>query len=269
MAELRRLELDSPDTDAARDRQVESLLVEGLERYFSARYDEAIHLWTRVLFLDRSHPRARAYIDRARTALAERQRRSDELLDTSQRLLDRGRTVEARQVLGQAIAWTGDDERASALRAKLERVERAHAAQPGARLPIGAAAETPPAWVWSRRSPAVSVLAATVAAVVLLVVGITSPAVRQWMGFGSTTEPVVTADAPPALPVLSTLDVAITRARSLYAAGHLTDALQILDRVSDTDAPPAAAEALRAQIERSLLSSGRAATAMSNLESTR
>ena len=39
-----------------------------------ADYEQAIHVWTRVLFLDRGHARARAYIERARSALAERQR---------------------------------------------------------------------------------------------------------------------------------------------------------------------------------------------------
>ena len=40
----------------------------------------AINVWTRALFFDRSHARARAYIDRARSALAERQREAEELL---------------------------------------------------------------------------------------------------------------------------------------------------------------------------------------------
>ena len=110
---------------------MESLLVEGLDRYFLGRHEEAVHIWTRVLFLDRSHPRARAYIDRARTALAERQRRSEELLHASQALLEQGRTSAARQLLTEAIAATGDDERASALRMRLDRVERAQT-----RLPI-------------------------------------------------------------------------------------------------------------------------------------
>ena len=43
-------------------------------------YEHAINVWTRALFLDRSHARARAYIERARSALAERQRESEELL---------------------------------------------------------------------------------------------------------------------------------------------------------------------------------------------
>ena len=67
-------------SEADRDAKIEQLLLAGLDHYFVARYDQAINVWTRALFLDRSHPRARAYIERARSALAERQRESEELL---------------------------------------------------------------------------------------------------------------------------------------------------------------------------------------------
>jgi len=129
MAENRR-DLVDTGADPDRDSRVESLLVEGLDRYFLGRYEDAIHIWTRVLFVDRTHPRARAYIDRARTALAERQRRSDELLHTSQAMLDQGRTSDARQLLSEAIAATGDDERAAALRMRLDRADRARTGVP-------------------------------------------------------------------------------------------------------------------------------------------
>ena len=63
-----------------REAKIEQLLLVGLDHYFAARYELAINVWTRALFLDRTHARARAYIDRARSALAERQRESEELL---------------------------------------------------------------------------------------------------------------------------------------------------------------------------------------------
>ena len=52
----------APDRDA----KIEQLLLVGLDHYFAARYELAINVWTRALFLDRSHPRARAYIESAR-----------------------------------------------------------------------------------------------------------------------------------------------------------------------------------------------------------
>ena len=57
-----------------RDAKIEQLLLTGLDHYFCAQYEQAINVWTRALFLDRNHARARAYIERARSALAERQR---------------------------------------------------------------------------------------------------------------------------------------------------------------------------------------------------
>src|SRR4029434_2669064 len=128
MVEPKRLE-SVPAADAVdRDSQAEALLLDGLDRYFSGRYEDAIHVWTRVLFLDRSHARARAYIDRARSALAERQRQAEELLQASRDLLDQGQTVAARPYLREAVAAHGEDEHASALRVRLERLERTYAA---------------------------------------------------------------------------------------------------------------------------------------------
>ena len=54
---------DHPDRD--RDARIEELLLAGLDHYFAGRHDLAINIWTRVLFLDRSHGKARAYIERA------------------------------------------------------------------------------------------------------------------------------------------------------------------------------------------------------------
>ena len=73
-----------------RDAKIEQLLLAGLDHYFGARYDQAIAVWSRALFLDRNHARARAYIDRARNALAERQRESEELLAERPRRVPHG-----------------------------------------------------------------------------------------------------------------------------------------------------------------------------------
>src|ERR1700736_6610500 len=82
--------------DADRNAKIEELLLVGLDHYFTAQYEDAIHVWTRALFLDRSHPRARAYIERARSALAERQRESEELLQNGLAAFRRGEGNEAR-----------------------------------------------------------------------------------------------------------------------------------------------------------------------------
>src|SRR5579864_7358806 len=88
---------------AGRDAKIEQLLLAGLDRYFGAQYEQAINVWTRVLFLDRNHARARAYIERARSALAERQRESEELLQSGLAAFGRGESSEARRLLQAAL----------------------------------------------------------------------------------------------------------------------------------------------------------------------
>src|SRR5438132_14410834 len=88
---------------ADRDAKIEHLLLTGLDHYFAAQYEHAINVWTRALFLERSHARARAYIERARSALAERQRESEELLQNGVAAFQRGDAPEARRLLQAAI----------------------------------------------------------------------------------------------------------------------------------------------------------------------
>jgi tetratricopeptide (TPR) repeat protein len=246
----------SADQDL-RSAQIDVLLVEGLDAYFAGRHEEAVHVWTRVLFLDRSHARARAYIDRARTAIAERQRQSDELLQASQDLLDRGQTRAARDRLAEAVSTTGEDERASALRFRLERLERLIAAS---RRPEPATATSAPARglvpaarrigpVWMRRT---AVLALVASALVLLTLAFTNSILPRWVGF-DVTENMASHVASAPLPILSSADVAVIRARTLYSRGRLTEALQALDRVPAESASRADADRLRAEIERLLL----------------
>ena len=90
-------------SDADRNTKIEELLIAGLDHYFAARYEQAVNVWTRVLFLDRGHPRARAYIDRARSALAERQRESEELLQRGIAAFHRGDDGEAKRLLRAAL----------------------------------------------------------------------------------------------------------------------------------------------------------------------
>jgi hypothetical protein len=61
----------APADDTDRATRIEELLVSGLDHYFAAEYEQAINIWTRVVFLERDHDRARAYIERARSAIAE------------------------------------------------------------------------------------------------------------------------------------------------------------------------------------------------------
>src|SRR6185295_20229552 len=112
-------------SEVDRDAKIEQLLLAGLDHYFAARYDFAISVWTRVLFLDRSHPRARAYIERARSALAERLRESEELLQNGVAAYQRGEPGEARRLLRAAIDGGAPSEEALAVLDRLNRLEPA------------------------------------------------------------------------------------------------------------------------------------------------
>lgn len=244
------LSLDAP---SGGDPRVDALLIEGLEHYFAGEFEHAIHLWTRVLFLDRHHVSARAYIERARGAIAERQRRADESLQAVARLLDEGRAAEARVRLTAVITTTGDDERTAALRLRLERFERATGGSPR----IHAAPMETPAW-W-RHGMAVANYrirlrhAAGAAVLLCLFVLGSSPAVQHWLGVRSIPNTPVQTPAAVVVPVPTTAEVALIRARALYARGRLAEALGALERVAPEQTERADADRLRVEIQRVLL----------------
>ena len=105
------------------DAKIENLLLAGLDCYFSARYEDAVHVWTRALFFDRGHVRARAYIERARRALAERQRESEELAQTGADAFRRGDIDAARTLLMSAIDRGGTQDDVQVLLERLGRLQ--------------------------------------------------------------------------------------------------------------------------------------------------
>src|SRR3954466_4943680 len=112
------------DQELAESR-IEELLLAGLDHYFSGQHELAISVWTRVLFLDRTHARARAYIERARSAIAERQREGEELLHSGAAAFHRGDAQTARGLLGQAVEHGVGTEEALVLLERLDRLEAA------------------------------------------------------------------------------------------------------------------------------------------------
>jgi tetratricopeptide (TPR) repeat protein len=257
MPEPERLESLSSPESAARDSRAESLLVEGLDQYFAGRYDDAIHIWTRVLFLDRTHSRARAYIDRARTALAERQRRADELLEASYELLGQGRTTAARHLFDEVIAQAGEDERAAALRLRLERLEQFErlSATPPRGIPKPAAS-TPVTKVdvratWPRRR-VVSLVGGLVVLAFAAGIFISGDA-RSWLGWQPTSPDLATHLPVVAPPPLSASEVALIRARTAVGRGRFAEALRDLDRVSADSPMIEEADRMRAGIQKTLM----------------
>src|SRR3954469_7512192 len=106
-----------------RDAKLEQLLLPGLAYYFAARSELAINVWTRALFLDRSHARARAYIERARGAQAERQREGGSRVHEGAAAIRRGDCSEARRLVDAARARGGGPDEVLALLERGERLE--------------------------------------------------------------------------------------------------------------------------------------------------
>src|SRR5918993_3324931 len=112
----------APEPAAEDDARIEHLLVNGLDHYFAGEYEQAINLWTRVLFLDRHHDRARAYIDRARSAQAERQRQSEALVHQGLDAFDRGDVEQARTLLSDALARGASHDLALGVLGRIDRL---------------------------------------------------------------------------------------------------------------------------------------------------
>jgi len=244
---------------ADRDAKIEQLLLVGLDHYFAAQYEQAINVWTRALFLDRSHPRARAYIERARSALAERQRECEELLHNGVAAFQRGDGHEARRLLRAALAGGAPPEEALAVLDRLERLEAGSRAiqTPGSRAPRRS--DESDASVRRTRSIAGLVAAAVLTAGALAFGGYTAASRQrfEWPTLRFFDQRPASAAAP--LATLQTLtpprrgELALSRARALAASGHLSDALAALDAVRNTDPQRTEADRLRADIQRQLL----------------
>jgi tetratricopeptide (TPR) repeat protein len=79
------------------------LLRQGKELLRAGRYQQAIHVWTRILFLDRGNPVAREAIEKAKRALAERQREQDALVAEAATQVQEGKRVKAKRLLARVL----------------------------------------------------------------------------------------------------------------------------------------------------------------------
>lgn len=241
-----------PRDAADREARIEELLLLGLDHYFGGQYERAISVWTRITFLDRHHDRARAYIERARGALAERQRESDEFLHHGVAAYNAGDVDRARHLLTRAVEQGSDA--ADVFLNRLNQVGTAGAAG-------DVRVETVPSRPTVRRGRAPSGprrrgWAAAAAAGLVIAAGMLLGGVPlgTWLSELQVVRPARTPIpiTEEALPVVRSSEAAVARARSLYAGGHLRDALRALDRVGLGDPLRPEADRLRADIQRDL-----------------
>jgi tetratricopeptide (TPR) repeat protein len=265
--------LRDQDTSAAfppgRESRIEELLLAGLDHYFSGQHELAISVWTRVLFLDRSHARARAYIERARGAIAERHREGEELLQTGAAAFSRGDTDDARRLLTSAAERGARPEEALALLDRLERLAPADvdvvaAPQPRIRRYTQRAGNRPSQAGTARRgiraATMLLVLAIGLATGVAVMIARSSGA-WPW-SLSLSLSPSQTAGAgrvvPEPLPVPSASEVSLARARAWSGSGRLRDALAALEGIRPGDPLRAQADDLRARIQQQLLDAAHA-----------
>ena len=259
-----RLPIPGDVPERERDARVEDLLLVGLDHYFLGQHELAISVWTRVLFLDRGHARAKAYIERARSAIAERQRETEELLHTGADAFRRGDAGAARRLLTSAVERGAASEEAVVLLERLDRLENASAASAGdERPPVRGRAVADPlphdpdpgrssrlAWV------ATGVFAG--AGVAVLAAWLWNGAYLPWIAQNPSPRPVTAQPAPDRLPIPSSAEAALTRAQRLHSSGRLHDAMDVLEGIRHGDPLRPRADALRGTIQRQLLDSAHA-----------
>jgi hypothetical protein len=220
--------------------RIDQLLMAGLDEYFAGRHDRAVQVWSRVFFLDRTNARARAYIERARGAFAERQRVAEAALATSTPDLDvdgprgprdEGRVISDLRPMGDAdglLVVSG------ALAARLSAPEPAPAVVPA----------LSPA---SRRARIAHTLLVAAAGLLLFVAGYTVAArdrLAEWVN-GVAARPA----APPATEPRAS-EIALRDARQALAARRVDDARRALARIPAADPLRRQADAILADLQR-------------------
>jgi hypothetical protein len=251
----------APLSEADRAARIEQLLLSGLDHYFGGNYEQAINIWTRVAFLERGHGRARAYIERARSALAERQRESEELTHTGIAAYEAGDLQTARELLTRAVEQGGANDTALLFLQRLSRLdvvsgaaqtsETAPNRSRGPRREPSHVARPSGSWIL------------TIAACLFVIglVAVSALAARSWLVELPVTAPQGEPARAEALPIVRASDTRLSRARELVTSGHPHDALAVLTEIDVADPLRPEADRLTADIQRGLLAGAHASTA--------
>ena len=244
-----------PERD--REARVEELLVSGLDHYFNGQHELAINVWTRVLFIDRGHARARAYIERARSAVSERQREAEEMVHAGAAAFAQGDVDGARRLVTSAMERGAATEEAFVLLERVDRLEaagtRGGSATPASRLPTPAR-RRPDTVVSTTRLRLRWIAAGAVLGMTAAVAAMVWTRADLWLPLGSTAIaiPVESGRVEP-LPVPAPSDVWMARARASFEKGRLREAQAALDEIRHGDPLRGQADELRATIQRRLL----------------
>ena len=241
--------------------KIEQLLVTGLDHYFAGEFESAVNLWTRVLFLDRTHDRARAYIDRARSAQAEQHRESEGLVHQGLEAFERGEVARARALLSDALDHGAPDDIAMGVLGRIDRLDVgagrvASAPSPSSRR-RAPRHQAPAALPGAQRRHGIGAWIGLVS-VVMAIGGVAlyydAPVTITGLWPVAPIErPAAAIVTPAPLAIPQPAETYLAQARSFFAAGKLRDALRMLERIPLGDSLQPDADRLRGDIQRELL----------------
>jgi tetratricopeptide (TPR) repeat protein len=252
----------APLSEADRAARIEQLLLSGLDHYFGGNYEQAINIWTRVAFLERGHGRARAYIERARGALAERQRESEELTHTGIAAYETGDLQTARELLTRAVEQGGGNDTALLFLQRLSRLDVVSGGAAQSQEVAPNRSRSPRREQPRTATPGGSWIVTIAACVIVIgVVAVAALAARSWLVELPLTAPQGEPARAEALPIVRVSDTRLSRARELVTSGHPHDALALLTEIDIADPLRVEADRLTADIQRGLLGDASAAPA--------
>jgi len=243
-----------PLSEADRAARIEQLLLSGLDHYFGGDYEQAINVWTRVAFLERGHGRARAYIERARSALAERQRESEESLHQGIAAYQAGDLQRARDLLTRAVEQGGANDLALVFLQRLGRLDAVTSSSPRER-PQGrpASARRQSNTGVTRKNQWLATVAASLAITAIILVGALRTA--SWLRESPVAVRAGASTLRDPLPIVRDAERRLDRARTLNTERRFREALRELDVVELGDPLRPQADRLRSEIQHVLLSS--------------
>jgi tetratricopeptide (TPR) repeat protein len=244
------------------DARIEQLLVAGLDQYFAGDFESAINLWTRVLFLDRHHDRARAYIERARSAQAERQRQTEALVHQGLEAFHRGDVEHARALLSDAIDRGASHDLTLGV---LDRIERLDVGSGRGSVPLRVGRQPRPATLVRTAVPVTAARSSParfwgLTVVLLALLGVlswwiwnTSGWPALWPAEDAAARMAAIPEVNSPLPVPSAAEAYMRRGQHLFETGKLREALAEFDRVPAGDPLRTSADDMLARIQRELL----------------
>lgn len=253
--------------------RADELFRQGEEHFSAGRFQRAVHVWTRILFVDRGNSRVREAIEKAKRVIAERQRRLDLECADAARLFEGGDVEGARNLARAVLATDPRHVEASHLEERIAALERRSEPAPesstGSQVDAGASKGIVLRVPKGDRSRSGADAAAAsrmkmfafLAAALLVFAASALYLYQNWDGIvsdGAFRHPAAsaaTAASEPAEPVPDLAELRYYNGSRLFEQGRYREALAELSRIDRGSPVTAAARSLILRIEERLLRS--------------